>query len=58
MTNETNAMIYGGLLSVILLLMLILNQLAYEELTEYQNSGVRTRLQIVMEGNDVNESNR
>ena len=58
MTNETNAMVYGGLLSIILLLMLVLNQLAYEDLTEYQNSQERVRLQLAIEGNDVNESKR
>ena len=55
MTNETNVKVYFSLLGIMLILMLILNQLAYEDLTEYQNN---PKLQVAMEGNDVNESNR
>ena len=55
MTNETNVKVYFSLLGIMLILMLMLNQLAYEDLTEYQNN---PKSQVVMEGNDVNESNR
>ena len=55
MTNETNVKVYFSLLGIMLILMLMLNQLAYEDLTEYQNNPQR---QIATEGDDVNESNR